>query len=319
MRPRRPRDVPSVITAALAVALLTSCELEEITVVDVEDVVIAEIYVNLASDPMDNEVRAFLHRTVGVQDGNVDALADATITVTRADGLSLTLLERGFDDCVQTAPEVALGACFMADSSETWVLAPRDVLAVRVDLVDGGTITGATRVPGSFELADVPGACRLEPDTLMPVAWSHAEGAWAYVNETLIRGLPEALRPEGITVEEDPLYLLGLSVSAADTTIVFPSEFGLFNRFELAQDLTVRLQRGLPSGTSADVTITAVDRNYVNWARGGNFNPSGHVRVPSLRGDGTGVFGSTIVRRFDVASTGDPIAGVTDCPVPDPL
>ncbi|NIR36178.1 MAG: hypothetical protein GWN02_08535, partial [Gemmatimonadetes bacterium] len=98
-------------------------------------------------------------------------------------------------------------------------------------------------------------------------------------------------------MEDDPLYLLGLSVSVADTTITFPSEFGVFNRLDLDQDVAVRLQRGLPAGVSAEVTITAVDRNYVNWARGGSFNPSGQVRVPSLRGDGTGVFGSTVGRR----------------------
>ena len=114
---------------------------------------------------------------------------------------------------------------------------------------------------------------------------------------------------------ENPLYLLGLSISDQDTTIVFPSEFGVFNRFELDQAVAVRLQQGLPPATVAEVTITAVDRNFVNWARGGNFNPSGQVRVPSLDGDGTGVFAATVKRRFVVISESQ--AAAPPCPQPD--
>ena len=44
-----------------APAVLAACDLEEITIVEVEEVVIAEIYVNLAEDPIENEIRAFLH------------------------------------------------------------------------------------------------------------------------------------------------------------------------------------------------------------------------------------------------------------------
>lgn len=112
--------------------------------------------------------------------------------------------------------------------------------------------------------------------------------------------LTAALQDTEIEVEKDPLLLLGLSISESDTTIVFPSEFGLFDRFDLDRDLALLLQTGLPFGTQAGVIVSAVDRSYVNWVRGGNFNPSGEVRVPSLQGDGTGVFGSIVRRRFDV-------------------
>jgi hypothetical protein len=50
----------------------------------------------------------------------------------------------------------------------------------------------------------------------------------------------------------------------------------------------------------ADVVIAAADRNYVNWERGGNFNPSGLVRIGSVRGDGFGVFGSLVVKSFQI-------------------
>jgi hypothetical protein len=135
------------------------------------------------------------------------------------------------------------------------------------------------------------------------------------VNETEINGLPAALVSEGIVVEDDPLYLLGLSISSADTTVVFPSEFGVFDRFDLDQDLALRLQRGLPDGTDADVSVTAVERNYVNWVRGGSFNPSGQVRVASLRGDGTGVFGAAVTRRFTVVAEAATGGSPPDCPL----
>ena len=75
---------------------------------------------------------------------------------------------------------------------------------------------------------------------------------------------------------------------------------------------------GLPDGVAAEVSITAVDRNFVNWARGGNFNPSGQVRVPSLFGEGTGVFGSTIGRTFRVIVSSDSIPETPDCPAAVP-
>ena len=296
--------------ACLAAPIVSAgCELEEITIVDV---VIAEIYVHLAEDPTENEIRAFLHRTVGASRSGL--VPDARITVRRADGLTLDLVASQLEDCSGSFPPEGSGACFLADPAQTPSLSPGDLLEVEVTVVDGGTLFGAARVPSSFQIDAVPATCRLAPNTLMPIRWAPSEGAWAYVNETLIRGLPDALEPEGIVVEEDPLYLLGLSISVQDTTIVFPSEFGVFNRFELDQDVGVRLQSGLPPSTTADVTITAVERNYVNWARSGNFTPSGQVRVPSLRGDGTGVFAATVNRRFVVFSS-EPGGSLPDCPI----
>jgi hypothetical protein len=305
-----------LIGGSLAVA---GCDLEEVTLVDAEDVVVAEVYLNVTKDPANNEIRAFLHRTIG-SDDSVDALVAARVTVRRTDGRTYELSTSQVDDCVQSSPVENPGACFLLDDSTAVDLAAGDIFEVEVLLIDGGRITGAAQVPGDFELDEIAGACRLPPDGVMEITWSRSDEAWAYLNETSVRGLPDALQPEGIVVEEDPLYLLGLSISDSDTTISFPSEFGLFNRVELDQDLAVRLQSGLPEGTSAEIAITAVDRNFVNWARGGNFNPSGQVRVPSLSGAGTGVFGATIGRTFQVFSSRDPIDGIPVCPgVVDPV
>ena len=272
----------------------------------------AEVYVNVAADPQDNEIRAFLHRTVGTRESVAD-LFDARITVRRSDGLSFLVPGAAVEDCVETAPLLEPGACFLIDDSTTTVLSPGDVFEIEIVLADGGLISGATQVPGRFDLA-YPETCRLPPDVLMDVRWSRSDRAWAYLNETSIRDLPAALEPEGIQVEDDPLYLLGLSVSDSDTSIVFPSQFGVFNRLDLDQDVAVRLQRGLPAGSRAQLSITAVDGNYVNWARGGNFNPSGQVRISSLRGAGIGVFGATYGHSFQVLSRTTPLPSGVDCP-----
>lgn len=299
-----------------ALAALAGCDIDEITIVEIEDVVIAEIYVNLAEDPTENEIRAYLHHTVGALEG-VDELPNALVVVRRSDGLTLDLTVDVLEACLDSLPTVGSGVCFLANPAQTPSLSPGDLLEVEVTFVDGGTLLGATRVPSSFQIVGMPTTCRLDPNTLLPITWSKSDGAWAYFNETSILGLPDALEPEGIIVEDDPLTLLGLSISDQDTTIVFPSEFGVFDRFDLDQDLSTRLQDGLPAATTAEVSITAVEGNFVNWQRGGNFNPSGQVRVPSLRGDGTGVFAATVNRGFDVVSS-DPPSALPDCPIPDP-
>ena len=239
----------------------------------------------------------------------------AQIAIRREDGRVLELAETDQDRCVETLPIGGDGTCYWAVPEAAQWLRPGDRLEVEILLPGGGILEGVTAIPGDFRLAGLPhlAECRLPPDTQLELRWSPSEGAWAYVNETTIAGLDVALAPEGIEAES-PLYLLGLSVSAADTSIVFPGEFGVFNRFELEQDLALRLQRGLPVGTSADVSITATDRNYVNWVRGGNFNPSGQVRIPSLRGDGTGVFASVLVRRWSILVDGAVGSTVPDCP-----
>lgn len=156
-------------------------------------------------------------------------------------------------------------------------------------------------MPGPFQIRrPASRMCELAAETELELVWSEAPGAWAYVSETLIRGLRAPLADRGIELETDPLPLLGLSLSASDTTIVFPSEFGLLDRVDTESEVLVALQGGLPPGTSARVWVAAVDRNYVNWLRGGNFNPSGQVRVGSLEGDGTGFFGSAFLREMTI-------------------
>jgi hypothetical protein len=306
---------PRVRHVGLLLALAASaCELEEITVIDFVEVVVAEVYVTLGDVPGQHRVRALLHGTAAGGTPDSETYDDALVRITRSDGFTIDLPLDVITECVDSVPVGASGSCFV-DGGLAAALSPGDALELSVALADGRTLLAATRIPGDFQLDGIAASCRLEPESLLPLSWSRSDGAWAYVNETSISGLPAALAPEGIDVEDDPLYLLGLSISAGDTTVVFPSEFGVFDRFDLEQDLALRLQQGLPDGTDALVSVTAVERNYTNWVRGGNFNPSGQVRVASVRGAGTGVFGAAVVREFSVVSSATP-GSSPDCPIP---
>ncbi len=303
---------------AVVVSLgLGGCDLQEITIVDVEDLVVAEVHVQIGEGLFGSDrVTAFLHRTVGGVAEGFHPVPGAKIVITRDAGPSVELLETAIERCVSTTPEGGTGSCYWMAPGALVPFGPGEHLRLRIDLASGGALTSATVVPGDFAILGViEGAeCLLPPSTPLTVRWTASEGTWAYVNETVIVGIKDGLAPLGIYVESDTLELLGLSISASDTTIVFPGEFGIFSRFKLDQALATSLQDGLPPGTRAPVMISATDRNYVNWVRGGNFNPSGQVRVPSIRGDGTGVFASTVTRTFEVVVNPTPLGGAFSAP-----
>ena len=163
-----------------APAVLASCDIDEITIVEIEDVVIAEIYVNLAEDPTDNEIRAYVHRTVGGVGSDAGELPNALIVVRRSDGLTLDLTVDVLEACLDSLPTVGSGVCFLANPAQTPSLSPGDLLEVELTFVDGGTLLGATRVPSSFQIVGMPTTCRLAPNTLLPITWSRSDGEWAY-------------------------------------------------------------------------------------------------------------------------------------------
>ena len=293
------------VRCALAslLAPVAACELQEITVAQSEDVVVAEIY--LSSDVDGVSGTAWLHRTLGSA-GSTRELSSADVFL-RAESRVSTVRLRPAEPSVcagDELPEYFRGSCHASGPLEPRYFGPGASVEAIIRLPGGGRITGRTRVPGPYELRtpriNRRRICSLEPGRRLTVEWTRADGAWAYISETQIINLTAALEDSNVEVEEDPLLLVGLSVSEADTTIVFPSEFGLFDRPNLGRDLALVLQEGLPFGTQAEVVIAAADRNYVNWVRRGAFNPSGIVRVPSLHGDGTGVFGSVVRQRFKV-------------------
>jgi len=311
--------------AALAVAAGGGCKLSEVVLAEPEDGVIADVQVVLSAaldDParVEMSVPALLHRLYGTGLGEVPG---PEIQIVGASGKTLYLEEAGPEECtVPLDPELnaeevneAIGSCYVAPAGSV-PFAPGEALSLKVTTQRGEVLTGTSQVPGTFrllELAHAEGRCRLEPDTRYRFRWTPSSGTWTYLAETEITGLRAAFEESEINAP-DTLSLLGLSIGRDDNEIVFPKEFGLFEIFDDKRDLIRALQDGLPEGTTADVSITAIDRNWTNWERGGDPNPSGEVRISSVFGDGGGVFGTGVqhqVRLLAMAEAEDqpPLCG----------
>jgi hypothetical protein len=280
--------------------LLAGCELEEVVTASSEDVVIAEVY--LRSD--ERIQTALLHRTR--QGDSTRAVPGARVEVTNAAGAVIRYHAAPDSMCVILGREnrdVVIGSCYATDEAQRFDIVPGERYTLRITLAEGGELTGTTTVPSDFAMRrPTDPICALPANTRLELAWTASPAAWVYAAETNLRGLGRLLEEQqGIELDRDPVRLFGLSVSSADTSIVFPSEFGVFDRFD--DELTAVLaaiQPGLPSGVVADIIVGAADRNYVNWERGGTFNPSGLVRIGNLRGAGAGVFGSMVSKSFQI-------------------
>lgn len=311
---RRRKGIAAGTLAAAALAL-GGCELTSVEVAEPDDVIVVEAY--LRTDAVRQEV--FLYRTLS---GNRSLEVEgAGIRVRRVDGggplrptqLSFTPVD-GDDPCARYSvfAEDEGGSCYRTEPAPDFVQ-PGGTYDLEVVLPDGRRLESRTTVPDDFGIrAPAPDSCVLEGPSYSFI-WTRSEGAWAYQALARFSGLAAGLRERGVEDPPDQLDLLGLAVGAADTTIAFPEEFGVFDRFTLDRDLLLALQEGLPAGARADVLVAAGDRNFVNWVRGGNFNPSGQVRVPSVTGEGTGVFGSLVVRGRTLLTEPDG-TGIPSCP-----
>jgi hypothetical protein len=297
---RRAREA-CIIAFLLPLISTASCELSEVNLADADDLVVAEVV--LRTD--DDEQIAFLHRTLG--NGLPQTASGARIQLHDDAGHTWNMVETNLGRCLDDTDGTP-GTCYRVRTPALTPV-PGSTYTIRIDLPGGGVIEGETTVPGGFTMVRPnPAVCRIPVGTTLEIAWSASRGSWVYVSEAKLAGLRDALRPQGIEVEDDPARFIGLSISASDTTIVFPTELGLFDRADPeSSDALIAIRDGLPADVAAEVTVAAADRNYVNWVRGGQFNPSGMIQVPSLRGSGgTGVFGSIVVQRRTMLTTADP-------------
>lgn len=327
---RRPplRAFTLSLPAALALMMGSGCELTETLEVEPPEMVVAEVLLRAGELTQ----KAYLHRTGTPDPSTGRQVPGARIVVRDAVGDSIVLVPSPLSECVvfwRGSFLLADGSCYSAFSEPDGPPRPEDSFVqpgrrydLRIETHDGRVLEGSTTVPGAFELRrpdpEEGEVCWIPPERSLEVVWTQAEGAWAYIVEAYVNELRGVLEPRGIEVPEDPLFLRGVSVSQADTTVSFPGAFGLLDRLELDRELLLALQDGLPDGVWADVLIAAADPNFVNWGRGGTFNPSGTVRIPSIRGDGTGVFGSMNPLTFRTAADGAVTAGV-DCRVGVPV
>jgi hypothetical protein len=295
-----------LLACAVAAAVVAGCELSEITFAGARDMVVAEVILQAGS----RSQTAYLHRTATGR--NTARVHGARVYVHDVErDVEFELLAEADSLCLTPAPPAALpstGSCHHA-RVPVEAVRPGAAYSLRIDLPDGSVLTGRTTVPGAFDVVQPQAAaCRLDPGTELLLRWTSSAGAWAYPAQVRFTGLLSALRSGGHSVPPaltEPLNLLGLGIGAADTTILFPGGFGLFDRGDDAlHPVLVAIRSGLPPEVDAHITIVAADRNYVNWVRGGNFNPSGLVRVPSISGPGTGVFASLVTRRLHIHTGG---------------
>jgi len=300
------RSGGTVFSALLGSTLaLAGCELDEVTLAEPRDTPVVEAYI-VVGDGTD-QVSAFLHWTLGTRPGR--DLRDVTVTLQKEGSGEFGLFPRPLEDCLSDELlEEVDGVCFASSDAEGY-FHPGDRVELEVLLPEGEQLRSATEIPQDIGFLNPhPNItrCALPPGRHLDLVWNRSPGVWAYSAETEINKLREALVQDGIEIEVDSVALSGLAVSDADTTIVFPQEFGVFERFDLDQEIALALQAGLPVGAEAKITVGALDQNYVNWIRGGNFNPSGPVRVSSIQGPGIGVFGSVVRRTLSVVG-GDPV------------
>jgi len=310
------------IPALLAAASVLGCELTEVVIAAAEDVIVAETFVVLDlqedGESATLDAYAYLHRTLDYS--RDPRVGGASVRVTGASGAEVLLAEQDSaakcvdwgnlvdvtaeGDTVAVEP-IHAGTCYRAQVSPS-PFAPGELLELEVVAAGGRVLTSSSRVPGAFAFEGVTredGVCRLQPDTNLSLRWTPVADAWAYVANARIDGLADALNARDIE-SPDSLDLLGLAIGREDTEIVFPRQFALFSIFteDDAADAIRELQEGMPEGTRASVSIVATDRNWTNWVRGGNFNPSGEIRIPSVFGDGTGAFATATQRRLAVVA-----------------
>ena len=305
-------DAVALAVIVAAAGLLGGCALVEVTVAESEDVVIVEsqLTVNLEDDGTTGLfVYAYLHRTLSAD--RADEVEGASVRVSGRSGavVQLAVADSG-GACLtynENEPNMDVGSCYAASVSPS-PFAPREIVELEVVLADGRTLSGASQIPDAFSFVGLTregGQCRLEPDTNYRFRWTEAAGTWSYLSDAWIEGLPEALAGRGVNAP-DSLYLTGFAIGEKDTDVLFPGEYGLFDFGDEADtDLLRILDDGLPGGSRAEVAFAATDRNWVNWARGGNFNPSGIIRIPSVFGDGTGFFGTATQRVLKVMAEPD--------------
>ncbi len=303
------------------------CELTEVVTPPGEDILVIEAVLRADSRPQ----HFLLHRSL---DGRVVGGAPgAAVSVITPEGAEVVFREDAAGACARWLEEgdsasdsdlEVQATCYTSpEEAGTWVVAGEEY-QLRIETADGRRVRGRTRVPGAFAFRSplpprdsVEGVpyCTLAPGSVLRLVWSSSPGAWVYLASLDVFGLRAALAERGIDDIPEPVRLTGISISESDTTLILPTQFGVFERAELDQTLLRALQGGLPQGVRGEVVIAAFDRNLVNAVRGGAFNPSGNVRISSVVGDGVGVFGSLVPLSLTVAVAEDGGSRCRDLPL----
>lgn len=286
----------------MLIAATAGCEIAEVAAPDSEDILVVEAVLRAG----DSRQRILLHRSL--EGGVIRGEPRANVTVTSA-SRAITFIEADQSECLLESTDSIIVAdatirasCYLSPPAAGYFVTPGDTYELRIETEHGEVLRGRTEVPGDFRFHNP--AVSLHPEERVAdcalstapfeLIWGRSEGAWAYLIGLRHAGWGAELKAQGFDVP-DPLDLLGVAVSAADTTLRFPQQLASFGLGDVDQRVLLALGSGLPRGDSTTLVVLAADRNYVNAVRGGSrFNPSGDVRVSSIIGDGSGVFGSVV-------------------------
>ena len=318
---------PLVLLGAATIGL-AGCDVTDVSPGSGHKMLVAQATVVLTIDPAEPS-RIDTRAVALISEAYQQVLTEvpgSEVRITGASGRSLSLVEEEdpLEACTvlpddlygEDRPLGIVGSCHTAAVASA-LFAPGEALTLAVTTPDGHVLEGTSRMPDAFVpqgLSVADGRCRVEPGTAYRFAWVPVEGAWAHVGEAEITGLSP-----GLWSSSDPLYLpvtvLGRGREVTD--LVFPGDFLL----ELLSDVdNVELHRtldaGLPGGARAEVTIAALDRNWANWIREGRLNINAETVVPSLFGDGTGMFGTAV--RWTVEVESRAAEGAGDVPLCGP-
>lgn len=276
--------------------------------------VIAHATVVLTVDPTDStvlstDVLAFL-----IRDSVDDRVTGASVRVTNLSDRTLLLdeLPNTSEVCSTGGLATAVGSCYAASVPSAY-FEPLEDLTLLVDTPDGRELFGWSTVPGLFtpsRLSLRGGRCRADPETNYSIRWDPVRGAWAHIAEAEFAGLRRNLWDSS-----DPLYLTADWMAAAN-----PAGMGLPRTLIegdvpfTARKAARRLESGLPEGVTVDLTVAAIDRMWAIWIRPGQVHIVGEVPVPSVFGDGTGLFGTAVRWTATIESRdAEDETGLVDC------
>jgi hypothetical protein len=281
-----------------------ACDLEEVAITGLEPSVVVEAFARIRPAG-GGTIFALLHGSVGVPDQNPDG-PEAVVRVLAEGGVEVLLSESPDEECTygDEVPDPAdPRRCYTATLDPSFVQ-PSERLVLQVDVVGGGRIEGGTQVPAAYGLVQPSDEACTVITGPVEFVWTSSDGTWVYFADILLTGIASDLESLGVESPSDSAAFDAARVSQNDTTVTFPDGFFITDDLDYPAELTTVVEAGMQPGWVAQTYITATDRNFANWIRDQVFHPSGTVRIPSLVGEGTGVFGSSVVLEQRIA--GDP-------------
>ena len=284
------------------------------TEVEEEALVAASVTVVLTVDPVDSTVRSTDILAFLVRDSVDGRVPGASVRVTNLSDRTLTLeeLPDTSEACLTDREAPAAGTCYIASVPSAY-FAPLEELTLLVNTPDGKELYGFSRIPGLFtpsRLSLQDGRCRVNPETNYKIDWRSIRSTWAYIAEAEFMGLRDNLWDE-----PGPLYLTAAwMVSSYPSYMGFPRKLIEGEVPFAARKAARRLETGLPWGVTVDLAVAAIDENWANWIRPGQINVAGEVPVPSVFGDGTGMFGAAVRWTATIESRdAEEETGLVDC------